>query len=43
MKAGVANQMMIIRIKSDRDEQLVQINRRIDELQKKVNDLYDPR
>jgi len=41
MKAGVANQMMITQIKSDMDEQLVQINSRIDALEEKINNLYE--
>ena len=41
MKAGVANQMMITQIKSDIDEQLVQINRRIDVLEEKIKNLHE--
>jgi hypothetical protein len=41
LKAAVENQMMIIQIKRDMDQQFAQTNNRIDELQKKVNDLYE--
>jgi hypothetical protein len=40
LKAGVENQIMIIQIR-DMDEQFAQTNNRIDELQKKANDLYE--
>jgi hypothetical protein len=41
MKTEVVNQMMIIQIKRDIDEQIAQINVRLDALQKKINDLYE--
>jgi hypothetical protein len=41
LKAGAEDQMMITQLKKDMDEQIAQINWRIDALQKKINDLYD--
>jgi hypothetical protein len=41
LKTGVENQVMITQLKRDMDEQIAQINGRIDALQKKINDLYD--
>jgi hypothetical protein len=41
LKTGVENQMMITQIKRDMDEQFAQTNTRINELQKKVNELYE--
>jgi hypothetical protein len=41
LKTGAENQMMITQLKKDMDEQIAQINGRIDVLQKKINDLYD--
>jgi hypothetical protein len=41
LKTGAESQMMITQLKKDMDEQIAQINGRIDALQKKINDLYD--
>jgi hypothetical protein len=41
MKTGAENQMMITQLKREMDEQIAQINGRIDVLQKKINDLHE--
>jgi hypothetical protein len=41
LKTGAENQMMNTQLKRDMDDQIAQINGRIDALQKKINDLYD--
>jgi hypothetical protein len=41
LKTGAENQMMNTQLKRDMDDQIAQINGRIDVLQKKINGLYD--
>lgn len=40
MKEGVANQMMIWKIKKDTDEQFAQITTRLDQLEQKVDRMH---